>query len=533
MADKETRLSIVLRTVDRATAGLRAVNAKIAAITKPMRDFKEALGGLKEESGIDALIGGFKGVGSAIVDLLGKLAMIGGAVGVAIAGLFHLVDGFDELGDKAEILGVDVDFLAQMRAAAEVAGGSVEALDSSFQGFSKSLGQARAGTGRMASFLQKVYPPLLKQLKATKSNEEAFDLLADTMSKLKDPAKRAALAAATGFDPSLVPLLQRGAGGVKELRDEYAKSAGSMKGAVDAAGEVDGAMHELKAATDGVKAALVTGLAPALKQIVQELAAFFSENRERIAEWSKELGKKLPGMIHKFADGFLNAIDVVQGFVERIGGVRTVAIALAAILAGPLVSAVVSLGVALLTTPVGWVLSGLAAIVAAVALCSDGFKVLIPIITTVGATLLGMPGVAIVSGIIAAASLVVKYWEPIKAFFAALWDGITDVFEAAWGVIKGIVDAIVGAVETVVNAVGALTEGVGIERIKELQAQQSAKPAPDPFAQAAQSLQAVRSSSEARVTLDFNNLPRSATVRTDPKNTADVDLSVGYQLGVP
>lgn len=36
--------------------------------------------------------------------------------------------------------------------------------------------------------------------------------------------------------------------------------------------------------------------------------------------------------------------------------------------------------------------------------------------------------------------------------------------------------------------------------------------------------------SEAKVTVDFANVPSGTRVRTDPQNTAHVDLSVGYQL---
>jgi hypothetical protein len=105
---------------------------------------REALGELRENSGIDEVREGFAGVGSAIGDVLGKVAMIGAAVGAAVAGMLALVGEFDELGDKAEAIGVSVDFLAQMRYAAQRSGAEVGDLDSGLQALSKSLGQARA-----------------------------------------------------------------------------------------------------------------------------------------------------------------------------------------------------------------------------------------------------------------------------------------------------------------------------------------------------------------------------------------------------
>jgi hypothetical protein len=179
VADKQTKLSIVVRTVDQATVRIKAINDRLDAITKPVRDFKSALSDLREKSGLNGVIDGFKGVGSAIAGVLAKLGMLGGVAAGAVAALFHIADGFDELGDKAEEMGVSVDWLAQTRAAAEKSGASIEQLDSGMKGFAASLGLARAGTGKMAGFLKTVNPELLKQIRAAKGNEEAFDLVAD------------------------------------------------------------------------------------------------------------------------------------------------------------------------------------------------------------------------------------------------------------------------------------------------------------------------------------------------------------------
>jgi hypothetical protein len=39
--------------------------------------------------------------------------------------------------------------------------------------------------------------------------------------------------------------------------------------------------------------------------------------------------------------------------------------------------------------------------------------------------------------------------------------------------------------------------------------------------------------SAAKLTVDFVNAPKGTRVNTDPTSTADVDLSVGYQMGTP
>jgi hypothetical protein len=336
VADKQTKLSIVVRTVDQATVRIKAINDRLDAITKPVRDFKSALSDLREKSGLNGVIDGFKGVGSAIAGVLAKLGMLGGVAAGAVAALFHIADGFDELGDKAEEMGVSVDWLAQTRAAAEKSGASIEQLDSGMKGFAASLGLARAGTGKMAGFLKTVNPELLKQIRAAKGNEEAFDLVADAMENLHDPAKRAAAAQKMFGDASLAPLLVRGSQGIQKLREEYFKSAGSMEEAAKKSGELDDAQKDLKASVDGVKAALISGLAPALTSIVKRLAEWFTAHRADIEAWAKQIGERLPGAIQAVIAWLGKAWDKVTGFVDAIGGLKVVVIALgAALLAGP------------------------------------------------------------------------------------------------------------------------------------------------------------------------------------------------------
>jgi len=533
MADKQFPLSIVLGLVDKATAGVVAVNKRLDEATKPTRELGKAFGELNEKSGLGKVADGFAGVGGAVKDVLGKLLLIGGAAGGVVVAFAGLVGSFDDLGDLAERIGVSVDFLASMRYAAERSGASVESLDQGLQAFTQNLGAARAGTGRMTAFLKLVSPALLEQLKHTKSNEEAFDLLATAMAKIEDPAKRLALAQKTVGDGALAPLLARGGKGIEELRKRYIDLAGSQEGAAGAAGKVDDSMKDLKAATDGIKAALVEGLSPALGQIVEELRAWFAENRERIAEWATALGKKLPAAIHRFADAFLNALDTVGEIIDKIGGVKTVALVLAGVIVGPLVASLYALGAAILTTPVGWILAGLAAITlagyelvkhwdAVAAFFKDVWSRFGGIITA------ALPFIVIpVRLLIGLVKTIIDHWEPIAGFFSALWGGVTAVFSKAWDIIKAIADKIVGVVETVSGAISTVIDTI------------------NPFADSGPSkidvtnqaintvnaAHAIDTVNAAKVTVDFANAPRGTRVTADPQNKVDVDMTVGFQMG--
>lgn len=536
MADKTTKLSIVIRAVDAATAKIKAINDRLDKVTKPFRDFKDQLGDLREKSGLDDVIDGFKGVGSAIAGVLAKVAMIGGVVGVAVAGLFKLVDGFDELGDKAERIGVSVDFLASMRYAAERTGASVEDLDGGLASFSKNLGLARANSGPLVKFLSKVSPTLLKQLKATKTNEEAFNLLAGAMGKIEDPAKRAALAQKTLGDAALAPLFAKGPKGVKELRDRYLELAGSQEGAAAEAGKVDDALKDFKATTDGVKAALVKGLAPALKVIVDQLSTWFKDNRARVAEWAAGLGKKLPAAFDTLVGAVRGAIDFIKPFVDSTTKLKAIALVLAGVIVGPLVASIYTLGVALLTTPVGWIVAGLAAIgLAAAALINDwggvatffgdmwetvtgGFTWAKTIIKLAVAPIIGFP-LAIASA-----------WGGIKSFFGTLWDGVTAIFQKAADIIHGIVDKIIAAIDYVTNKVKEFVNGNAEGRKMMLDMVGGGGLTPEQRDRFIKGSGNSTTSTSTAIKLDITGAPRGTRVTTDPKSTADVDLSVGYQL---
>lgn len=334
MAKKDTKLTVTISAVDRATAVFRAITARVGAMTSGLRAVGSKLKGLAS-SAIGKIASAFSAVGSVIGSILGKIPVLGAAIaglaGGAVYGLMKMVDEFDELGDKAEELGVGVDFLAQMRYAAEKSGASVEELDHGLKGFVTSLGQARAGTGRMAAFLKKVSPALYKQVRAAKSNEQAFDLMANAMAKVQDPAKRAALAQKTFGDASLAPLLSRGAAGIQQLRDRYFQLAGSQEEAARKSGEVDDAMKDFKASIQGIKAKLVTAFGPVLKTLIERLGNWISANRERIGQWITDIAEKIPGAIQAAVAWIEKAIarvtelfDKVDSIIQKVGGYKKI-----------------------------------------------------------------------------------------------------------------------------------------------------------------------------------------------------------------
>jgi TP901 family phage tail tape measure protein len=138
--------------------------------------------------------------------------------------------------------------------------------------------------------------------------------------------------------------------------------------------------------------------------------------------------------------------------------------------------------------------------------------------------------------------LIIKHWEPIKSFFSALWDGIVSYFEWVWDRIKAIAQGIADVVGTVIDsarsvgdAVDSVGSGVasffgagGEEEPGTSQATGGALFGRPGLAQLAAA--GTASSTEASVKVEFANMPAGARATTDRRSTADVDLSVGYQM---
>ena len=85
--------------------------------------------------------------------------LIGAAFGVlAVRALVkfvtHTVKASDAIVKTADAIGISTDKLQELRFAADLSGVSVDKLDKALLGFSKRVGEARAGTGALVTFLK-------------------------------------------------------------------------------------------------------------------------------------------------------------------------------------------------------------------------------------------------------------------------------------------------------------------------------------------------------------------------------------------
>jgi len=386
-------LRLVLEGVDRITAPIRRVSRRIESLTAPIRRVRAGFLAMAKASGLSRIAGATARVGREMAALARRAALVGGALATAAGiGLRRFVAFGDTVAKTADRIGISVEALQELRFAADRSGVSTSVFDQSLGAFSKRLGEARRGTGALATILRKSDPAFLKQIQRAQGVEEAFGLLVEKISSYENASDRSALAAAA-FSRAGLPLVNlanAGAEGMEALRLE-ARQLGFVLSEETArrSERLTDAWTNLGAVARGIATVIGAGLLPVVEQITGDVTKWARANQDLIRTRAEVFARDLAEVVKQTATAMKVAVPIVRDLVGKLGGFKVIASAVAALMAGKLLVAVYGLGAALLTTPIGWFLLAMAA--------------------------LG-----------AAAGLLIKKWEPIKAFFADLWQGVRD-----------------------------------------------------------------------------------------------------------
>lgn len=566
---QEFPVSLVLRATDQASAQIKQVARRLDAMTAPVRRLGKNLGALSDAAGVGRLVRGFGGVRNAVgqvsgqaMALTGRLAGLGIAAGVAFGAFAsRAIKVGDDLATVSARLGFTVDEFASLEYAAEQGEVSTQKFRDSMEMLSRTIGQLKSGTGPLRGFLEKVSPAFAQQLKGVKGNAQALDLLAQAFEKVKDPTKQAALANAAfgGSGKDMISFLALGRKQIAAYREQQMRLQGSQEAFAKGAADLDLVLRETRYAFAGVSNALAASFFPAMGELAKIVTAFLAEHREGLAAWARETAAAISAWVA--GGGVKRLAETLQRFgrraaevFEKIGGWKTALAGIGALMAGPLlaaiaglVSAVGALIGAIGLTPVGWVLIGLAAIAAAVALVSRNFdrlkEIFGPVIRPLGEQLKNL------------GAEFAKLWEVVgpvllpvlKQIGFVLGVVVVGAIVAIVGILRvaiWMIDTFISSVNDAIDSVKALfTEGPGAFFAREMDRPAGAalsrlfsgdRPElPVPIAEAAGA--AAAQQSEAHVTVDFSNVPPGVSIEPDRRGTADLDLnmSMGYASALP
>lgn len=368
MASKLSPVTLVLRGVDRITGTVNKVNARLTALQKPVRDLSRAFQKLDQNTGFTKVLGRIQGVGSSLAALARRAFFAGSALTFAAgAGMRRFISSADELDEAAAAAGVSVEKLQEIRFAGSFNGLGAGQVDKLLIRFSRTLGEAKRGTGALTAVLKKSNPELLKQFRTVKSTDEGFDLLIRTLQRIPDQRLRNVLAvAAAGRGAEKITLLADSF----DVMADKARALGVVldRETVDRAVQAQDALQELGFVGKGLGMIVASELLPVVLEVTKRISAWVNENRALIRTEVPKFARQVADGVAAIANFVAVSLPKVTAFIDKIGGLKTVLIAVAAVMAGPVINSLFALSAALLTTPFGWVVLGLGAIATTIAL---------------------------------------------------------------------------------------------------------------------------------------------------------------------
>lgn len=173
----------------------------------------------KISKGLEAARKKLKAFGEGLQSIGKRMMGWGGAAfGAMMAAAKSYAEGGHELLAMSKRTGLSVEALSELGFAATQSGVDIETLEKGIRLMEKTIGEAAQGTGSAVTALAHL-GLTLQDLKGLTPDKQ-LELLADRISRIQDPSKRAAIAMET-FGRSgtqMLPLLMRGAKGIEELR---------------------------------------------------------------------------------------------------------------------------------------------------------------------------------------------------------------------------------------------------------------------------------------------------------------------------
>jgi len=302
-----------------------------------------------------------KAFGDRIRNLGLKVAGLGTALLAPLAASAKAFSGMgDQVAKMAKRTGLSVETLSELKFVASQTGTEFESLEMAFRRMQRSIYDAGRGLSTAKDALADL-GLTFKDLDGL-SPEAQFKLLADRISEVADPTKRAAIAMTlfgrTGTN--LLPMFARGAAGIEALQKEARRlgltmSSTDAKAAEDFTDALDALWKVVKMGVFRVGAAL----APVLKQLAEtitgvavKVGAWIQANREVIVTVMRVVAAVVAGGVALAALGTIisGLGSALGGLIAVVTGVGTVFKLLAGVIAfllspiGAVITAVAALG---------------------------------------------------------------------------------------------------------------------------------------------------------------------------------------------
>jgi TP901 family phage tail tape measure protein len=312
--------------------------------------------------------------------------------------------------------------------------------------------------------------------------------------------------------PGMLALVQQGAGAIQELQGNLEQPGITAEIAALQMSGLGGAMLKLKSAAEALAIAVGDS---GLLEWATDAAKSFTEFTAELSESSPKL-LRLGTIVLGVAAAIGPTLIAVGLMASGIGAVSGAV--------GFLMPALATLGTTLFTLAS----TGLAFVLAGVqTLATVLFTTVIPAVWAFTVALLANPIGLVVVGVVALIAAVVALWKN--------WDVVSQFFVDSWTWIKTKVGAVIDWLLEKVSSLSDLVPdwladlfGGGAATV---QVSSAASPASAAAIAGAAAISTQTNNSAAKVTVAFDDLPQGARVAVDPQSDADLDLELGFALG--
>lgn len=284
--------------------------------------------------GLDADLAGFTKVGAAfsVINLaVGKAVQLFGefASGV-VAAVPELANQAKHLQVLEQQTGASANELQRLGYAADRSETSSEALNHGLIKLSRTMAESKDGAGSQADAFRAIGVRAVDATGKLRPTAAVFNDIADAFEKMPAGAQKTATAMQLFGKGAaeLIPLLNEGSAGIKQLGDE-AESLGLVldERAIKSGVRFSEAMEDINAALGGLKKRLIADALPSLTKVIEALAKFSKENAKLIASGLVQFTRLLVAVFEVLAKSIAFLVNHWRLLVSVMVGPLLIAIA--------------------------------------------------------------------------------------------------------------------------------------------------------------------------------------------------------------
>ncbi|MCZ2158888.1 phage tail tape measure protein [Bartonella sp. 220] len=394
MSEKVADAKVKLSLEDNLTAPLKHLQKKFDTLSKTL---SHRLSIPRFSAAVKNMTSRLQGVQSALGTAASRASLFTGALGLAGGGLIASITAVtmktmhlgDSLHHASRHLGMSVTALQLWGDAADNSGYSAELFQQSLATLNRRSAQAYAGQKRGIMGFEALGISVKDASGKLKSNSALLEEITDKMSKMKNQAQRQHIAALLfgGDGKEMAAMLAQGMAPIKELFAKARKGKWLIGADVARyAADLSDKMGAFKKKIGGVASFIGARFMPVINDMIDAFSRLIDENRDLIqttvAGWAKTLKKVFNDLLNPTSDLRKTISDLtekikgwfrwMEPLVGEITLLKVGLIALGSFIFGPLIAALaavsaafVTLGYTILTTPIGWILGGIALLVGA------------------------------------------------------------------------------------------------------------------------------------------------------------------------